>query len=221
MNHAIKLTLVFLSMIMTTLHMDAGRTEWIRIYHYDAGDEKLPRVLLVGDSICNGYQIFVKKKLKGTAYVSHFVTSKCVGEKSYFDELDFVLDNKKFKYDIIHFNNGLHSFKTSNPDWEAGLRSALKRLREKAPNAKIIWCSSTPVKNKSQTQKVKEMNLIAARVMKEKGIPANDLFTLTNNAKPSELWVDGVHYNTKGKDMQAEQVSKIIRQELAKTEKRK
>ena len=30
-------------------------TEWIVSYAYNANDAKLPRVLLVGDSICNGY----------------------------------------------------------------------------------------------------------------------------------------------------------------------
>jgi hypothetical protein len=219
MNYGVKLTVLFWSIMIFASQLGAGRTEWVRIYHFDAGEDKLPRVLLIGDSICNGYSRAVGKKLKGIAYVSHFVTSKCVAERSYQRELSFVLDNDEFKYDVIHFNNGLHSFNTSNSDWEAGLRSILKLLREKAGNAKIIWGSSTPVRNKSKTEKVKEMNLIAARVMKEEGIPINDLFTLTNQANPAELWTDGVHYNKQGTDIQGEQVAKMIRTKLGKQSK--
>jgi len=58
-------------------------TEWIVSYAYNANDTKLPRVLLVGDSICNGYNKEVCNELAGTAYVTFFATSKCVCDKSY------------------------------------------------------------------------------------------------------------------------------------------
>ena len=47
-------------------------TEWSIAYAYGLADETrdLPRVLLVGDSICNGYKDLVRERLKGKLNVS-------------------------------------------------------------------------------------------------------------------------------------------------------
>ncbi len=45
-------------------------TEWSTSYWYNANENRLPRILLIGDSICNGYQSMVKDKLAGVAYTS-------------------------------------------------------------------------------------------------------------------------------------------------------
>ena len=43
--------------------------EWSIHYAFNAGDRTLPRVLLVGDSICNGYHAQVRERLLGIANV--------------------------------------------------------------------------------------------------------------------------------------------------------
>ena len=37
--------------------------EWTTSYIYNRNDLKSPRVLLIGDSICNGYQAVLRQKL--------------------------------------------------------------------------------------------------------------------------------------------------------------
>ena len=179
-------------------------TEWTVTYNYNANEEKLPRVLLIGDSICNGYQAYVRDGLSETAYVSFCATSKCVTDKTYLRQLAFILD--EYDYAVIHFNNGLHSLATNNQDWERGLRAAIKLIKKKAPNAKIIWASSTPLKLTNLTTKVKELNAIAARVMTENGIPTDDLFALMDPLDRDANWSDTYHFKENGQRMQGKAV---------------
>ena len=56
----------------------------------------LPRVLLVGDSICNGYQAAVRDRLKGKVNVSYWVSSYCVTSPAYLPLLSVYLDEAKY-----------------------------------------------------------------------------------------------------------------------------
>ena len=68
--------------------------EWSRAYAYGLADstKNLPRVLLVGDSICNGYQDGVRELLKGKMNVSYWVSSYCVTSAAYLPMLSIYLD---------------------------------------------------------------------------------------------------------------------------------
>ena len=183
-------------------------TEWSVTYAFDANQTKLPRVLLIGDSICNGYNSFVKEGLAGVAYTSFWATSKCVTDRSYLRELSFILE--EYDYAVIHFNNGLHSLDTDRVAWEAALRAVVKTLQEKGKGAKLVWASSTPLKDPALKAKAKELNAIAARVMQESGIPTDDLFGLMD-PQDRALWSDTYHYHEAGVRLQAKQVAESIR----------
>ncbi len=183
-------------------------TEWSITYAFDANQTKLPRVLLIGDSICNGYHSLVKEELAGSAYTSFWATSKCVTDRSYLKELTYLLE--EYDYAVIHFNNGLHSLDTDRVTWEASLREVIRTLREKGKGAKLVWASSTPLKDPALTAKAKELNAIAARVMQENGIPTNDLFGLMD-PQDRTLWSDTYHYHEPGRRMQAKQVAAKVR----------
>ncbi|MBI4975869.1 MAG: carbohydrate binding domain-containing protein [Spirochaetes bacterium] len=199
---------ILMSMAANGAHPREG-TEWDTAYWYNANDNKLPRVLLLGDSICNGYQTAARDALAGTAYVSFYATSKCVTDRSYLKALTYILD--EYDYTVIHFNNGLHSLGTDRAEWEAGLRAAIKLIREKKPSAKLIWCSSTPLKDSALTEKAKALNAIGAKVAAELGLPVNDLFSLMDPLERAKYWTDTYHYNNDAKKMQAAQVAETIR----------
>jgi len=202
-------TLVSLLTVLT-LHAERQRerTEWLLYRSYNANSNKLPRVLLIGDSICNGYHTRVMKKLAGTAYVTCYATSKCVSDKTYLREMDFVLGEND--YAVIHFNNGLHSLSSNRKEWEAGLRAALDLLKAKGKGAKIIWATSTPLKKAEPTAKAKELNIIAAKVIKEYNLPTNDLFTSMDKLDRNKYWSDLFHFKGKARDMQAQQIADCI-----------
>ena len=89
--------------------------EWSTNYAYNATDTTLPRVLLIGDSICNANQDRVRWLLAGKVNVSYWASSKCVTDPDYFRELDFLLEARP--YDMVTFNNGLHSLHTDRAEW--------------------------------------------------------------------------------------------------------
>src|SRR5262245_2767243 len=71
-------------------------------------DPKLPRVLLVGDSISIGYTLPVRTLLKGKANV-HRVPENGGPTTNGLAKLSAWLGNGK--WDVIHFNFGLHDLK--------------------------------------------------------------------------------------------------------------
>ncbi|MDA3927174.1 MAG: SGNH/GDSL hydrolase family protein [Kiritimatiellae bacterium] len=187
-------------------------TEWIVHYSYNATSTDLPRVLLIGDSICNQYQKQVCKELAGSAYVTFFATSKCLCDASYLRTLAFFLD--EYDYAVVHFNNGLHSLSSNRKDWETRLRASIRLIQKKSKDSKIIWASSTPLKKPELTEKAKELNTIAARVMKEEGIPTNDLFALMDPLDRDKFWRDTYHYKGDGMRMLAAAVTKSVQNAL-------
>lgn len=187
-------------------------TEWSITYWFNANEAKLPRILLIGDSICNGYQSFVKQELNGVAYTSFWATSKCVTDRSYLKELTYILG--EYDYAVIHFNNGLHSLDTDRATWEASLREVVEVLQEKGKGAKLVWATSTPLKDPALTAKAKELNAIAAKVMTEAGIATDDLFGLMDPQDRATVWSDVFHYHEPARRQQAKQVADQVKKVL-------
>ena len=183
-------------------------TEWSISYAYHLTDAKksLPRVLLVGDSICQGYQGKVRSKLEGKANITYWASSYCVTSPGYLRLLAFYLDEAK--YDVIHFNNGLHSCETPVADYEKSYLAALQLIRKKQPDAKIVWASSTPINTKdARADKVAALNAAARRAAESVGdVAENDLYALANPLDRKAYWVDTHHYTDAGYELLASQV---------------
>ena len=186
--------------------------EWSRSYAYGLTDETcgLPRVLLVGDSICNGYQGGVRERLKGKMNVTYWVSSYCVTSPAYLRLLSIYLDEAK--YDVIHFNNGHHSHsKTSAEVYAKGLEAAFELIRRKQPQAKLVWCSTTPLKSATMTARCRERNKVAAKVVEKLGgIAVDDLFAICDPLDRDSNWKDNHHFLPAAVAMQAEQVSESV-----------
>ena len=196
------------------LHCDAAERgheniEWSIGYAYHLADDKrdLPRVLLVGDSICNAYQTGVREYLEGRVNVSYWVSSYCVTSPNYLKLLAFYLDEAP--YAVVHFNNGLHSLDTPTADWTRALERALRLIREKQPAAHIVWTTSTPVANPARTAKCRELNEAALPVIRDLGgIVVDDLFARLE--READYWTDGVHHKPAIVRLEAEQVVQSV-----------
>ena len=185
--------------------------EWSTYYGFHLTDKNrhLPRVLLVGDSICNGYQAGVARALEGKMNVSYWISSYCVTSPGYLKRLELCLDEAK--YDVVHFNNGLHSLGTPTDDWAKGLEAALRLIREKQPSARIVWATSTPLKDPGRTAKARALNVAAADVVKRLGgIETNDLFTLLDPLDREQNWSDTYHHKAPVRAKEAEQVAASV-----------
>jgi acyl-CoA thioesterase-1 len=175
-----------------------------------ADDPKLPRVLLIGDSISRGYMPEMRTLLEGKANV-HRIPANGGSTAKGLKNLKAWLG--KTKWDPIHFNWGLHDShqKVSIEDYEKNLRELVAQL--KATGAKLIWCNTTPVPEGSDGRIAGEevkYNEAAARVMKEAGIPTDDL-NAHAAAKLKDVQLPAnVHYSDAGYKYLAEKVAKEI-----------
>ena len=186
--------------------------EWSTSYAYGLTDETcgLPRVLLVGDSICNEYQRGVRERLKGKMNVTYWVSSYCVTSPAYLPLLSIYLDEAK--YDVIHFNNGHHTpSKTPMEAYSKGLEAAFDLIRRKQPQAKLVWCSSTPLANDAKTAKCRELNAAAAKVVAEfGGIATDDLFSLLDPLDRAANWSDEYHHRAPVQKKESAQVAASV-----------
>jgi len=168
----------------------------------------LPLVLLIGDSITVRYAAEVGSELNGKAYVSLLGTSKAVGDPALLDEIKLVL--RQNVYSVIHFNFGLHG---DAKDLRGGLADVTAILKRFAPNARLIWATTTPCQQKDDAPdaKVIDKNKVAAEIIAKAGITnVDDLYALVAK-HPTKLWDGGgVHYTAEGTSIQSKQVAEYI-----------
>lgn len=188
----------------------------------------LPRVLIIGDSISIGYTVAVQELLKGKANVHRIPTNGGPSSRGVESLKTWLGDSK---WDVIHFNFGLHDLvymgsdgarlvdskspgakhQVPLPDYEKNLTQIAQAL--KATGAKVIWCNTTPVPEGSSGRVADEallFNEVAAKVMQTEGIPTNDLHSHAK-AKLSEIQLPAnVHFSPGGSKYLAEKVAAEI-----------
>ena len=172
-------------------------------------DPKLPRVLLIGDSVSRGYTQPTRKVLEGKANV-HRAPANCGPTASGLKNLEVWLGEGK--WDVIHFNFGIHDRGTPAADYVKRLEAIVARLEK--TGAKLIWASTTPIPDnptqKQTAQSVVEKNALAAEVMKKHGIPTDDLFAaMTPRLKEFQPPLD-VHFTGAGYDFLGAKVGESV-----------
>jgi hypothetical protein len=172
-------------------------------------DPKLPRVLLIGDSVSRGYTQPTRMALAGKANV-HRAPANCGPTASGLKNLEVWLGDGK--WDVIHFNFGIHDRATPAADYVKRLEVIVARLEK--TGAKLIWASTTPIPdNPAQKQtaaSIVEKNALAAEVMKKHGIPTDDLFAaMTPRLKEFQPPLD-VHFTGVGYDFLGAKVGEAV-----------
>jgi hypothetical protein len=207
-------------------------------------DPKLPRVLIIGDSVSVAYTLAVRRELAGVANV-HRPAANCGSTKTALGTygLERWLAGDNARWDVIHFNHGLHDLSYRFADdrdkndrgeyaspsnggrpnvsletYEKNLRVIIHRLRQ--TGAKLVFGSTTPVPESDAAKYVKDSELpyneLAHRVMKEEGVAWNDLWAAV---KPDQARLQGprnVHFQTAGSEVLAKQVAKAVAEQLPK-----
>ena len=206
-------------------------------------DPKLPRVLIIGDSVSVAYTLDVRKNLAGVANV-HRIAANGGSTRTALGEYGLVRWLKPGeKWDVIHFNEGLHDLSYRFPDdrdkndkgeyasptnggrpnvsveqYEKNLRLIIARLKQ--TGAKLIFGSTTPVPESDAAKYVKDSelpyNVAAKKVMAEEGVAWNDLWAAV---KPRQDQLQGkrnVHFMASGSAVLAKQVAEAITRELPK-----
>ena len=176
-------------------------------------DARLPRVLLIGDSVSRGYTMAARKQLAGKANV-HRAPENCGGTANGLKKLDVWLADDR--WDLIHFNFGIHDRATPIADYEARLEKIVTRLQK--TGAKLVWASTTPIPRDEATRQtpesIIERNAVAARLMQKHGVAVDDLFTFITPHLAAAQNPHDVHFKPQGYELLGSQVARSIASNL-------
>lgn len=205
---------------MAKQHIEREYVEWTDVWLPGADRADLPHILIIGNSITKGYTPKVEKALEGRAYVGRFSNSKCLGDPALFDELESVLRHNKF--DIIHFNNGLHGAGYSEEEYDKAFPKLIKLIRKYQPKAKLIWATTTPVRcGEGMTgftefsDRVKVRNEIAMKHINKYGkIMVDDLWSVVVDHPEYYAGGDGTHPVEAGWEALATRVTEVLTEAL-------
>ncbi len=195
-----------------------------------AGREGVVNVLLIGDSIMGGYFKAVQAELKGEANVVRH-PGNAGDTRNGLEHLDAWLGDTK--WDVIHFNWGLHDLCHRHPEskeygkrdkvrgaisvpldeYEKNLDVLVSRLEK--TGAKLIFATTTVVPKGEAGRRVGDeiaYNAAAVRMMERHTIPVNDLHALSASFQPDLFSKPGdVHYAPQGSGRLGKQVADVIR----------
>jgi acyl-CoA thioesterase-1 len=202
-------------------------------------DPKLPRVLVVGDSISMNYHEAAKGALLG---VANYHRNEGNSFSTVFGVANMELWLGDYKerglhWDVIQFNHGLHDLKqTYDPatdtfgDYAVPLEDYKRNLEQeiaimKKTGAKLIWCSTTPVPNSNKGQYARRkgaaavFNQAAMEVMrKHPEIQVNDLYQVVAGSPVFDDWRKGndVHFRPAEQAVLGQAVAEAVRKALKK-----
>lgn len=176
-------------------------------------DPKLPRVLVIGDSISMNYHESAKAALAGVANY-HRNEGNCFSTVHGVLNMELWLGNyheKGLHWDVIQFNHGLHDLKQAYDsasetfgeyavpieEYKVNLEKEIAILRR--TGAKLIWCSTTQVPNSNKGTYARRkgesavFNKAAMEVMrKHPDIIINDLCQVVDGSPVFDNWREGV-----------------------------
>lgn len=187
-------------------------------------DPKLPRVLVVGDSISMNYHEAAKTALADKANYYRVEGNGGPSDRGV-SAMDLWLGDytqKGLHWDVIQFNHGLHDLKQAYDEktdsWgehQVALEDYKKNLEKeiaimKKTGATLIWCSTTPVPNSSTGMYARRkgeaavFNKAAMEVIsKHPEILVNDLHKTITESKAMEEWRKGSDVHFWSSDLQA------------------
>ncbi len=172
-------------------------------------DPALPRVLLIGDSVSRAYTQTVRKELAGIANV-HRAPANCGPTSTGLRKIDVWLGDGK--WDVIHFNFGIHDRATPLADYTTRLEQLVERMQQ--TGAKLVWASTTPIPDVAEkyiAESIIERNTVAAEVMRRHGVAIDDLFAAITPRLDELQNPSDVHFTGPGNEFLGEQVAACLR----------
>ncbi len=188
--------------------------------------EPAPKIVLIGDSIRLAYAPLVAQRLAGRAVI---VSPEASGEDSANVLKNLAAWVIREKPNIVHFNCGLHDLKLSKKtkehqvkleQYEANLKTIVERLK-KETTAALVFANTTPILDERHAKRgaafdrleadVQRYNAVALRVMRDAGVPVNDLHWVVEKGGPETMLLkDGTHYTPAGYARLAEAVADSV-----------
>ena len=143
-------------------------------WDYVNDDPRLPRVLIIGDSISRGYTLTVRHALAEKVNL-HRAPANCGCSANGLTQLPVWLGQGR--WDLILFNFGIHDRETPSEIYQEHLEWIVNRLRQ--TGARLVWVSSTPVLEGAaeyHAGSIERLNGVANALMRRHEIPVVDLY---------------------------------------------
>jgi hypothetical protein len=188
------------------------KIEWTYTDRPEVPAPSLPNVLLVGDSITRAYYKAVADDLAGKVNCYYFATSVSVGDERLAPQLAEYFKMIAVKFDVIHFNNGMHGWGYTEDEYKRYFPELLSAVHAGAPSARLIWATITPVRKDKQggatNSRIDTRNAIAHEFVAKQNIAIDDQHALMYPHQ--DLHADDVHFNPVGSAMQGEHVAASV-----------
>lgn len=220
------MTISFVAFIATCLVLSADAQP--------ATPAPLPNVLIIGDSISIGYMKPLEELLKGKANLVHN-PGNAAHSGNGLAKIDEWLGGTK--WDVIHFNHGLHDLKYVGEDgknistkegghiqvpvekYKENMEAIVARLKK--TGAKLIFATTTPYPEKvegplREKGDAERYNAAALEIMKRNDVAIDDLYTFALPRLTELQMPNNVHFTEKGSEVLAGEVAKHIEKALSK-----
>lgn len=194
--------------------------EWANLWWEDAPNMTAPRIMLIGDSITNGYKNAVQNLMHEYGVLTDMAAgSRSVADPALYAEIGYVLsDIHNHTYKVIHLNNGLHGSHLNAAEYEAGMRGIIAHISKLQPEAVLILATSTVYTpagtegtiDTDKNKQVLERNVIIGKLAAEYSLPVDDLFAAVAG-KAEYPQPDTVHYTETGYKKLAESAVNSIK----------
>jgi len=216
------ITILFWAYFILFSEATIAQNNMLNVKYAEITNAELPRVLLIGNSVCKGYSKYVIDSFAGIANVDVWTTGANVAGSAIQKQLISVI--RKKPYNVIHFNIGLHGLgnRIQQKNYALLMNKYVNTFSNYTCDSKLIWASITPVRIKGtamldttagRNNLIILRNKITGKIMSKRGIPTNDLYSLA--VKNIELGAaDGVHWTKAGYKFFAAQITKVIKQTL-------
>jgi len=200
-------------------------------------DARLPRVLIIGDSISGHYLERLRLLMEGKANIvgeSWWSERRpgWVGVGPRFYRADWAAKGDDLAgylkesgpWDVVHFNNGIHNFASAKPGAEKPYAEQLRTIVEtiRASGAVCLFANSTgtvadnTIANApNYLTNCKAFNAAAEAVMQDMGVPVTDIYGLIQPRIKELISRDLIHTNAEADQMMAELIADRLEETIA------
>jgi hypothetical protein len=203
-------------------------------------DPRLPRILIIGDSISGHYLHELRELMRGKANIigeSSINNSSWASMGPNFYRSDLASKGDDLKnflaargpFDIVHFNNGIHNFASAQPGDEKPyaehLRKIVATIRE--AGAFCLFANSTGTIGDNMIARFpnyltncRRFNAAAEAVMKELNVPVTDIYGLMQPRIEELISTDLIHPKPAARPLMAALIAERLNETLATLPKR-
>ena len=165
--------------------------DWVFREAFNTEDHEHPRVLLIGDSICYQNRSTVMELLYPDVTVTSWSSAKFGLHPTYLAELSLVLDEGR--YDMVCFNNGLHSLSAPTDAWKKAYDGVVRYLLDRLPGVPVSIVLSTPI-TAPRKDAVPVINQMTLDVAGKYRLAVVDLYTPMMEEQMQQYRTDDFHW---------------------------